>query len=148
MGGYSSLQLDDNVFQVSFKGNAYISQENVNEFTLLRCAEIAKENKYPYFVIMTTKEYSKISSYTEPVVATTNRNNNFYGSANRYGNQVNYFGYSNENSTTTITGGNTIYYNKPRNTSIIICYKDKPNGISYNSDLLIKMLKSKYSIKN
>jgi len=39
-GGYSETQLDENVFNVSFKGNGYTSRERVADFTLLRSAEL------------------------------------------------------------------------------------------------------------
>ena len=51
LGGFSSSQLDENVFQVSFKGNAFVSPEKASDYSLLRAAEIALEKGYKYFVI-------------------------------------------------------------------------------------------------
>jgi len=42
-GGYSETQLGENVFQISFRGNAYISRQRTSDFCLLRSAEIALE---------------------------------------------------------------------------------------------------------
>ena len=35
-GGFSETQLGENVFQISFKGNGYTSQDRASDFTLLR----------------------------------------------------------------------------------------------------------------
>ncbi len=70
--GYSSTQIDTNVFQVTFKGNAYTGRDRANDFALLRSAELALENGYEYFVIIDTQQYSKNSSYTTPTTSTTN----------------------------------------------------------------------------
>ena len=45
-GGFSETQLDESVFQVSFRGNAYTSSERAADFTLLRSAELTIENGY------------------------------------------------------------------------------------------------------
>ncbi len=40
-GGFSETQLGENIFQVSFKGNAYTSRKRASNFTLLRSAGLA-----------------------------------------------------------------------------------------------------------
>jgi hypothetical protein len=70
--GYSSTQIDTNVFQVTFKGNAYTESDRANNFALLRSAELTLENGYEYFVIIDAQKYSKNSSDTTPTTSTTN----------------------------------------------------------------------------
>ena len=70
--GYSSTQIDTNVFQVTFKGNAYTGRDRANDFALLRSAELALENGYEYFVIIDTQQYSRNSSDTTPTTPTAN----------------------------------------------------------------------------
>lgn len=48
-GGYSEAQLDRNVFRVTVKGNVRSRQQDTDEMALLRSAEIALANGYPYF---------------------------------------------------------------------------------------------------
>lgn len=145
-GGFSEAQLDENVFQVNFKGNGYTDHDRANDFALLRSAEIALEKGYKYFIIVDAQQYSQDSAYTTPTTVTTNINANNYGSAYGYGNSVNYSGNTNGTATTTYSGGQTFYISKPRTTNTIVCFKDKPDGFSYNAELLAKSLQEKYKI--
>ncbi len=145
-GGFSESQLDENVFQVTFKGNGYTDRDRANDFALLRSAEIALEKGYKYFVIVDAQQYSKNSSYTTPTTATTNVNANTYGSAYGYGNSVNYSGNTYGTATTTYSGGQTFHISKPRTTNTIVCFKEKPEGFSYNAEFLAKSLKEKYEL--
>ena len=147
-GGFSEAQLDENVFQVTFKGNGYTARDRANDFALLRSAEIALDKGYKYFVIVDAQQYSKNSSYTTPTVATTNVNANSYGSAYGYGNTMNYSGNTYGTATTTYSGGQTFHISKPGTTNIIACFKDKPEGFSYNAEFLVKSLKEKYKLNN
>ena len=58
-GGYSELQLEQNIFQVSFKGNSKTSMERAVDFALLRSAELTLGNGYNYFVILKGNKYLK-----------------------------------------------------------------------------------------
>jgi len=51
-GGYGETKIQDNVFKVAFSGNAYTSSGQVENFALLRSAEVTIENGYRYFVIV------------------------------------------------------------------------------------------------
>jgi hypothetical protein len=75
MGGFSEMQLDENVFRVSFRGNGFTSPERAAEFCLLRAAELARNNGYSYFVIIDSQSYSKYSTYTTPTTTTTTTSN-------------------------------------------------------------------------
>ena len=74
--GYSSTQIDTNVFQVTFNGNAYTGRERASDFALLRSAELALENGYEYFFIIDAQQYSKNSSNATPTTSTTNISTN------------------------------------------------------------------------
>jgi len=60
-GGFSSLQLDWNSWQVAFAGNAYTSSEKAVDYTLLRSADISLEHGFPYFVIVRESQKTDIS---------------------------------------------------------------------------------------
>ncbi|MCK4793727.1 MAG: hypothetical protein KAV87_58910, partial [Desulfobacteraceae bacterium] len=133
-GGYAETQLDENVFEVRFKGNASTSRERVSDFCLLRCAELCKLSGYDYFIIVEGQEYTENSQYTTPTSTTTK------GRARVIGNSV--YG----SSTSTTTGGRTYNISKPRSENTIVCFKDKPDGFSYNADFICKSITQKYGI--
>ena len=70
-GGYSNMKLQDNIFKVTFNGNAYSSMERARDFALLRSAEITIENGYKYFVVLETNGSLKITSYITPAANMT-----------------------------------------------------------------------------
>jgi hypothetical protein len=67
--GYSETQLSENMFNVTFKGNEYSSMERAIDFTLLRSAEITKENGYNYFLIVNSAKFIEESTYTQNIEA-------------------------------------------------------------------------------
>lgn len=135
-GGYSETQLDENVFKVNFRGNSYTSSERAADLCLLRCAELCKIAGYNYFIIVKSQEYTKQSQYTTPTKTTTT------GRANVIGKSV--YG----SSTSTTTGGHTYNISKPRSTNTIICFFNKPDGVSYNADFIYNSIAKKYKTKN
>jgi len=137
-GGFSETQLGENVFRVSFKGNAYTSRERASDFNLLRSAEVALENGHNFFIIVDSEQYSKTGAYTTPTTSHTT------GSAYAYGN------YAHGSATTKTTGGKMYFFSKPRTTNTIICFKDKPEsgGLVYDAAFIIKSIKTKYKIQN
>lgn len=129
-GGFSETQIGENVFRVTFKGNAYTSRERVSDFTLLRSAELALENGYKYFVIIDSEKYTKKEVYAVPKSS--------YTTGSAYG------------ATTVTSGGQTFIYSKPSSTNTIICFKEKPktDGMVYDAEFIVKSIKDKYGIKN
>ena len=49
--GYQSIQLSENVWQVSFKGNNVTDIERVRDLGMLHAAEVGLTNGYNYFAI-------------------------------------------------------------------------------------------------
>jgi hypothetical protein len=70
-GGYSNMRLQDNIFKITFNGNAYSSLERAGDFALLRSAEITIENGYKYFVVLGANSSVKIASYITPATNMT-----------------------------------------------------------------------------
>ena len=145
-GGFSETQLDTNIFTITFKGNGYTDREKANDYALLRSAELALEKGFSYFVIVDAQQYSKTSTYTTPTTATTNVNANTYGSSFSYGNNTTYNANTYGTATTTLSGGQTYNFTKPRTSNTIVCFNNKPQGFSYNAKFLVKSLKEKYGI--
>jgi len=79
-GGYSETRLWDNAFHVTFAGNAYTTQENAEDFALLRAAELTLENDFSYFAILDSANWTSTSINTSHSSSTANMSAH-YGSA-------------------------------------------------------------------
>jgi hypothetical protein len=136
MGGHSETQLGANIFQISFRGNAYTSNELAADFCLLRSAEVALENGFQYFIIVEADKTSKISSYTTPKTTQTT------GSVRISGN------IATGQATSYTTGGQTYHYSRPRTTNMILCFKDKPEseGLVFDAKFVRQAIRKKYLI--
>jgi len=127
-GGYSEIQLDENIFKVSFSGNGHTSIERSEDFTLLRSAELTLNNGFKYFTIV--ESGNRVSNSTHQTPKTYNTTFS-YGVAK-----------------TTQVGGYTYNVSKPSSTNTIVCYNKKPlNTVSYNATIVEREIKSKYKIK-
>jgi len=135
MGGYKDVQLDENVFKITFHGNGYTSFERAADFTLMRCAELALNNGYSFFAIIDADSYTSNSTYTTPITTNTT------GSAVKIGDYV--IG----SAQSITTGGQTYHTSKPSRTNTIICFKEKPtSGFSYNAKFIFKAISQKYKL--
>lgn len=135
-GGFSEVQLDTNVFRVSFVGNGYTSTGKAEEFALLRSAEITIKNNFTHFVIINSRSRQDLSSYTTPTNSYTTAN------ATRFGNSA--YGTAN----TTTHGGETTVIAKPNITNTIMCFNGKPvlQSFIYDATFLCASLGKKYNI--
>ena len=136
MGGYDETQLSENMFSVNFRGNRYVSSGRVEDYTLLRSAEVTLENGFRYFAIVDSNSQISSSSYSVPATATTT------GSALTTGNVTNF------NTNTTYTGGGTYSVSKPSAKNTIVCFKDKQNNIMglFDAVFVSKSLRKKYDL--
>lgn len=144
-GGYTSTQLDHNVFQVTYVGNANTSRERANDFALLRSAEITLENQYRYFVITQSKEYARESEYTTPRTTSTDFRAYTYPPAKGSPDAVRVestYG----TAASTSYGGERYTISEPRSSQTIVCYKEKPKEFSYNAEFIVQSLKKKYRL--
>ena len=131
-GGYEELQLSENMFSVSFRGNGYTRKQKAIDFCLLRCAEISKINGYRYFTIVDQRNDTTNHTITSPSSSVTTGTVNSYGGINAY---------------TTNYGGQSYNISKPTTSNTIICYNIKPNnGIVYDALFLLKSIGGKYGL--
>jgi uncharacterized protein YceK len=127
-GGFSSTQLGENMYQVSFRGNGFTSRRRAADFTLLRSAELTLDNGFRYFVIVGAEKSSNVATMTTPTTSFTTPTG--YGGA-----------------TTTTYGGRTFFVSKPNTTNTILCFKDKPkSGVVYNAKFVANALRQKYGL--
>lgn len=136
-GGYSEIQLDENVFKVSFQGNGYTKPDRAADFTLLRSAELTLENGFQYFAIIDENNHTSHGTYTTPTTSHTTANAQVSGN------------YVHGNATTTTTGGQTYIISKPSSSNTIVCFKEKPESVfTYNASYIYKNVREKYNIKD
>jgi hypothetical protein len=135
-GGYSQTQLGENIFRVSFRGNAYTSGERAADFTLLRSAELAAEHGFRYFVVVESASDSSVSMHTTPTQSYTT------GSAYAIGNTA--YG----SARTTTYGGQTYVVRKPSTTNTILCFREKPDvaALVFDVEFIQQSIKQKYGI--
>lgn len=151
-GGYTDIKLQDDIYKVSFKGNGYCGSERAYNMALLRCAEVALNNGYKYFIIIDGKSLIQTSAYTTPVIAntqgTTSGNVNMYNSG--YGSSHGHYS-SSYLGTTSYSGGETYtFQHSPSASNTIKCFKDKPENIStivYDAEQIKNNIKAQYNIK-
>lgn len=60
-GGYTDKKINDHVYLVTFQGNDRTSDEVVYKYFLRRCAEIALEHHFSYFIVIESEEATKAS---------------------------------------------------------------------------------------
>jgi hypothetical protein len=123
-GGYSDTQLSDNMFRVSYYGNGYTGYEYVDDMALLRSADLALQNGFFFFEIMSDVSDETIATYKTPTQA-----------------------YSNGN-TTNIYGGQTSYIKKPAVHKTIVCHRNKPEtGIVMDAEQIKKSISEKHGLE-
>ncbi|MFA6244468.1 MAG: hypothetical protein WC655_26230 [Candidatus Hydrogenedentales bacterium] len=140
MGGFSETRLAEDVFRVNFRGNAYTSEEQTQDFAMLRTAELATENGFKFFAVINEENTADVSAYTTPGTAQTTGSTYIYGSGAR-----NYSGsYSGQ---TTYTPPQTYFMFKPRSGLLVRCFKEKPEKVYvFDAAFLRDSIRSKYKI--
>jgi len=133
-GGFSEVQLDKNVFKVSFNGNAYTGVERAQELALLRSADLTVQHGFSYFVINDGNSREDVHTYTPPVstTSTTKRKGN--------GDLV---------TESFTSGGDTQVSRFPVTVNTITTYNQKPDvaGMVYDAQFLCGSLGRKYKVK-
>jgi len=68
-GGFRELRLNETVYRVSFSGNGYATYETVQTYWLYRCAELALQNGFGGFEILSDVRFLRDDSSPGPVMA-------------------------------------------------------------------------------
>lgn len=63
--GYSDQRLADNRIRVTFRGNSATYRETIEEYLLLRSAEVTREAGYSWFAFDTRNTEAKTTYYTD-----------------------------------------------------------------------------------
>lgn len=116
--GYLSEPAEDNSYYVTYTGSAKSKIEKINDFALLRCAELTIEKGYDYFVI---------------IKAENNKT------------ELRRIGSSNIglNSLDLVVSGSTESPNAKSELTILL-FNEKPEGIVYDANTIALAIKSEY----
>ncbi|CAG4890749.1 CC0125/CC1285 family lipoprotein [Paraburkholderia saeva] len=135
-GGFSETQLDTNVFRVSFKGNGYTSRDKVEDFVLLRSADLTLSHGFTHFAIVDGKSYENKSYISMPTQSYTT------GTATVSGHTAYGSAY------TTTYGGQVIAVTAPSMVNTIVAFQGKPNiqAMVYDARFICESLGTKYEV--
>jgi hypothetical protein len=81
IGEASEIQLTPDSYRVSFFPTGYISWDLAYRETLLRCAELTRENGYRYFGVLGIENYSSATNFAPPA---NSRRLGFYNAYTAY----------------------------------------------------------------
>ena len=130
-GGFSETQLDENLFEIRFKGNAFVGTDTARDYAMLRAAEVTLQNGYEYFIVLGEEDRTQVSTHTYGGSSTTTYDgtmtgNSVYGTAN-----------------TTYNPPQTNTYHKPISRKTIMLFHEKPEGvISYSARFVRKSIRN------
>ncbi|MCK5893330.1 MAG: hypothetical protein KAG53_02730 [Endozoicomonadaceae bacterium] len=133
--GYSETRLNDNTFNVVFKGSSNTDRDRVADFVLLRSAELTLEHGYRYFAIIDTRDDTKYVTRTTPIT------HNTHGSdvETAYGNSF--------HESTLYTGLNVRVDVSPILTYTITCFDEELDSVfNYNAMFIYRNIREKYGI--
>jgi len=131
-GGFSETEIQPNVFNVRFMGNAQTSAGRAKDFAMLRASELCIGRGMQYMDIGSVTADTRQTGFI-PGSSTTTAN------ATAYGNSA--FG----SSTTTFNPGTALY--SPESGLTVACLQEKKTGL-WDAEFLAQSLKTKYEIVN
>jgi hypothetical protein len=135
-GGYKETPLAPDVVRITVEGNGYTSRDRVQDYALLRAAEMALQSGYPYFVVINERNDTSTGSFTTAGSSYTS------GSVYGAGNSAYYSG------TTTYVPGQTLTFQFPETGLLVKFLKVKSkDAMVFDAKFLTNTLKQKYKIQ-
>ena len=129
--GYSSMQINESSYRVSFDGNELTSAERATDFALLRCAELTMNGNFRFFTIIRDESFVEKKEIVEPSTISI---------------KTEAVAKDSTHTTTTITPGRTTSHSMPRISYIITCMNEKPNQLYYDAKIISDEIRRKYKI--
>lgn len=135
-GGYDELKIADNLYKVSFSGNGYTSGKRVEDFAMLRSAELTIQNGFKYFIFLDGETEYMSQTQVSPVYTDTNATINTYGNSAQL------------NARSTTHGGNVNTITKAKRENTVMMFNERPDGILvYEAKSIWEQLSQRYDIK-
>lgn len=127
-GGFSETALAPDTYKIVFLGNGFTDPDRANDYALLRAADLALLNGYPYFVILDEQNTLRQTTAYMPTTTTISA--------------------SHGRATATTYGGQPFTINFPHSTEFVKFLKEKPaDGEAFDAAFVQHSLKTKYGIK-
>ena len=135
-GGFSEVQLGENVWRVSFEGNGYTRGQRAQDLALLRSADLTLLKGYTHFGLADSRASTSNSTYTTPTTSATNFSGSTYG--NSFSGRAN----------TTIYGGNTVFISAPSTVNTVVMFKGQPAAASsvFDASFICNSMAAKYEV--
>lgn len=134
-GGFSDTQLAADVFRVSFNGNGFTPPDRVQDFALLRAAELCSGSGAGYFVVLDSSDQSRRDTVQLPGTAQST------GQVNTFGNTATF------QSSTTYHPGQRIDVYKPGVGLMVRCLPEQPEGGgAFDTAFLMRSIRTKYQL--
>ncbi len=135
-GGFRDTQLAPDVFRISFHGNAFTSTDRVQDFALLRAADLCLSNGFKYFVVINSADQTKTITQIQPGSSQTT------GTVSAYGDSASF------NSTTTYNPTTINHIHKPGVGLMVRGLTEKPeSGMAFDAAFLSRSLREKYQLQ-
>lgn len=133
-GGFDEVALAPNIYRVSFKGNGFTSSDRAESLALLRSADLTLQKGFTYFALADSKTDTSRYRYTTPATAHTRTAVTAFGNT-AYG-----------TTTTTYSGGETIFISKPRAKNVVVMFHDRPqiDGMFFDAAFICESIGQKY----
>lgn len=123
-GGYTDIRLKEDTFVISYRGNIYTRQDVVEQYAMLRAAELCLGIGRPYFSILGAEGEAAPATVQQAVVMTGS------GSVN------------------VSAGGNPGMFNARGASLMVRCLAEKPAGEYVEAALLRDHVRQTYAIKD
>lgn len=122
-GGVSATPLNENTFLIKAQGNAFISAGTIQDYVLLKSAEVCRRHNFTHFVTLSEKDTTETVTYQ----------NNTY--------DIRCSGYS-----CTATGGGSNTFSKPGTSMRIKLIRETDGipGMAFRCSVIYDSLSSKY----
>lgn len=134
-GGFEEYFINEGVYKVSFRGNAYTAIEKAINFTLLRSAELTLEKGYNYFLILDEESYFKETKTKMPDRISVNSRVRETPDRIRLRVTVKHF------------PGQEISIHKPRSSNTIMMFQYPPSDDDYyDARFVTRTLKRQYDL--
>lgn len=112
-GGFSDFQMAQDVYRISFRGNAFTSSDATTEMAMLRAAQLTLEAGYSHFAVMNEGESYSTTYIAQPGSSTTMIQPNGAGGYNAW---------------THSNPGALVPVNKPRSEIVVRMFHDGSSG--------------------
>lgn len=126
--GHKAEQMNENTYYVTYTGSQKSEIEKVNDFALLRSAELTLEKGFDYFVI-TEAMNNKVALMGEQQSLASYRD---WGPGDNG----------------PVAGRGTLTGPRAKSEMTIVLFHDKPDGITYDAKQVELALKNEYQIDN